>query len=415
MGISSISIRRVIPLLAAALCLAGCTKEQAPKAAKNPKVVVTRPITDLVIDYQDFTGRLEAYKSVEIRARVTGFVTEAPFKEGDLIQEGQLLFQIDKRPYLADLNLASANLNVANADRNLAEKNADRVKKLPPNALSHEEFETFIATYEKAVASVSAMEAAKAKAKLYLDYTTVRAPFTGRVSRRFVDPGNLVNADSTVLTTFVSEAPMYAYFDVDERTYLDLLGALAPGQSTWNQETKAPVMIRLANQQDFDQVGVVDFVDNRVIATTGTVRMRGRFDKPGPLFKAGLFVRVRLPIGTAYRATLIPDEAIQSDQERKFVWVVNERNETEYRSVQIGQAVGKLRVIRPAEKGKEGKEGLAEGERIIVSGMQRVRNGSLVDVETQAPPAAPHMPLVRLLSERKPAQPPPAPAPGTNP
>jgi RND family efflux transporter MFP subunit len=390
----------VVPLALLAFALAGCDKGPPAKGGKNPRVLVTRPITDTVMDYQDFTGRLEAVKTVDIRARVTGYVTEAPFKEGDVVKEGSLLFQIDARTYQADLNQAEANLNVAIADRNFQQRNAERARRLiAVKAISPEDLETALAASDKAVATVGAMEAARDKAKLYLDYTHVIAPLSGRISRRFVDPGNLINADNTILTTIVTENPMFAYFDVDERTYLNLLASVAPGQKSWSDGLRPPVMMRLANENDFekDKVGIVDFVDNRVVANTGTVRMRGVFQNANGLLKAGLFVRIRLPIGSAYKAILIPDEAIQSDQERKYVWVVNARNEVEYRSVQLGQAIREWRVIRPPEKGKEGKEGLAEGERIIVSGMQRVRKGIEVDAEVQAPPPPPDMPLVRLL------------------
>jgi RND family efflux transporter MFP subunit len=409
MAIRTRSLPFVSAALVCALGLAGCTKDAAKPAARNPKVVVTTPISDTVIDYQDFTGRLDAFKTIEIRARVTGFVMEAPFKEGDLVKEGQLLFQIDRRPYQADLNQAVANLNVAIAERNLAEKNAERARKLPPTALSHEEFETIEAAYEKAKASVAAMESAKEKAELYLNYTKVTAPVTGRVSRRFVDPGNLINADNTVLTSIVAENPMYAYFDVDERTYLDLLSTVSPGQTAWSADVHLPVMIRLANEQEFAQVGYIDFVDNRIVATTGTVRMRGVFQNRDGRLKSGLFVRVRLPIGNSYKTLMIPDEAVQSDQERKYVWVVNSKNEAEYRSVEIGQSIGTLRVIRPAKNGQEGKVGLTEGERVIVAGMQRVRNGVVVDADKQAPPKPPQMALVRLLNEKQTGQPKPAP------
>jgi membrane fusion protein, multidrug efflux system len=395
---------RVVPVaLFAMFCVTGCDKAQPAKGEKIPKVIVTKPITDTVMDYQDFTGRLDAVKTVEIRARVSGYVTEIPFKEGDVVKEGKLLFQIDARPYQADLNLAEANLKVAMADRALQKKNAERARNLlPAKAISNEEYETVLAMSEKSVAAVGAMEAARDRAKLYLDYTRVIAPVTGRVSRRFVDPGNLITADNTVLTTIVTEQPMYAYFDVDERTYLDLLASVAPGQRSWYEGLKLPVMMRLATEQEFEKVGAVDFVDNRVVASTGTVRMRGVFENPSGLLKAGLFVRVRLPIGSAYKTVLIPDEAIQSDQERKYVWIVGANNEVEYRTVKLGQSLKELRVIRAPEKGKEGKEGLSEGERVIVSGMQRVRKGVRVDAEMQDPPAPPGMPLVRLLREARP-------------
>ena len=387
-------------LLAGLACLSGCEPAKLAKAGKNPRVVATKPIIDTVMDYQDFTGRLDAVKTVEIRARVSGYVTEIPFKEGDFVKEGQLLFQIDERPYQADLNQTEANLKVALADRNLMEKNADRARKLyPVKSISREDYDAALAALEKSVATVGASDAAKEKSKLYLDYTHVTAPVSGRISRRFVDPGNLINADSTVLTTIVTENPMFAYFDVDERTYLDLLGSVAPGKGSWYAGLKLPVMMRLANEKEFekDKIGYVDFVDNRIVATSGTVRMRGVFQNPTGLLKAGLFVRIRLPIGSAYQAILIPDEAIQSDQERKYVWVVNAKNEVEYRSVFLGQPIRDLRVIRPPAKGKEGKEGLTVEDRVIVSGMQRVRNGVPVDVEMKESPAPPEMPLVRLL------------------
>ncbi len=242
------SISRTL-LVSALVALAGCDKDQSAKKIKNPRVVVTRPVTAVVMDYQDFTGRLDAVKTVEVRARVSGYVTKAPGKEKGVVQEGELvhgpyvdkdgkqhegdlLFQIDVRPYEEDLKLAEANLKVAAADRDLQIRNAERAKNLiPANAISKEDYETVLAAKEKAEATVGAMKAARDRAKLYLDYTKVTASVTGRISRRFVDPGNLINADSTVLTTIVTEDPMYAYFDVDERTYLDLLASIAPGKS----------------------------------------------------------------------------------------------------------------------------------------------------------------------------------------
>jgi membrane fusion protein, multidrug efflux system len=385
-------------VLATAAIVSGCEKPAPPKANNNPRVIVTKPIMDSVIDYQDFTGRLDAYKTVEIKPRVTGYITDAPFKEGDPVEKGSLLFQVDKRPYEADLNQAKANLNVAIADRNFQEKNVERYGKVI-KSVSREEYETAVAALEKAIANVAAMEAALARAKLYLEYTNVTAPLSGRISRRLVDPGNLVTADSTALTTIVAESPMYAYFDVDERTYLDLLAQ--EGKTAWTEGLKLPVLMRLANEDEFATVGFVDFVDNRVVATTGTVRMRGVFENSKERLKAGLFVRIRLPISASYRAVLIPDEAIQSDQERKYVWVVNAKDEVEYRPVELGQSLQKLRVVKPAAKGKEGKEGLSEEDRVIISGMQRARNGLKVDVETQAPPVPPEVPLVRVLNVNK--------------
>jgi len=393
--------------------VAGCENGTTPaQGGKKPKVIVTEPITGKVVDYQDFTGRLKAVKMVEMRARVSGYITDVPFKEGDLVNEGDTLFQIDVRPYKADLNQAEANLKVAIAERALAHKNADRASKMILNgSISREDYDTALAAVDKSIASVGASEAARDKAKLYLDYTRVIAPFSGRISRRFVDPGNLVIADNTMLTTIVTEDPVWAYFDVDERSYLDLLGRIAPGKTTWVEGMKLPVLMRLANETEYERDGVVDFVDNSVTPTTGTVTMRGVFDNLNGLLKAGLFLRIRLPIGQPYQTILIPDEAIQSDQERKYVWVVKkevvekdgkkeEKDVIDYRSVTIGAPIKELRVIRPPAKGKEGKEGLAEGDRVVISGMQRVRKGTAVEVEAQSPPTRPEMPLVRLLEKK---------------
>ena len=399
----------ILPLaLILALCGAGCEKEQAAKKNKNPRVVVAKPVTATVMDYQDFTGRLEAVKTIEVRARVSGYVTKAPGKEkgivqeGEVVQEGELLFQIDIRPYEEDFNLAEANLKVAIAEHNLQIRNAERAKELlPAKAISKEDYETTLAARDKAEASVGAMKAARDRTKLYMDYTRVTSPVTGRISRRYVDPGNLINADITVLTTIVTEDPMYAYFDVDERTYLDLLATISPGKTSWYEGLKLPVLMRLANESEFKKVGRVDFVDNRVVATTGTVRMRGVYDNFDGMLKAGMFVRIRLPLGTPYDALVIPDEAILSDQERKYVWVVSAKNEVEYRSVKVGQSLHELRVIKAPEKGFEGKEGLAKDDQIIVQGMQRVRKGSLVETETLPPLTAPLSPLVRIFSGDK--------------
>ena len=406
-----------------ALGLAGCQPAATSKPAKVPRVIVTTPIEDTVIDYQDFTGRLEAVKMIEIKARVSGEVKEAGFKEGERVLKDHPLFEIDPVLYNADFNKADADFKLAEAESKLQKENVKRAKALfDKAAMSPEEYETVVATEKKSLASVGAVKAIKDRAQLYVDYTHIKAPIDGRVSRRFVDPGNLIIADTTVLTTIVSEDKMYAYFDVDERTYLDLLDSVKPGQKSWYEGLKLPVLMRLANENEFEKIGVVDFVDNRVVATTGTVRMRGVFQNDNGKLKAGLFVRIRLPIGSPYKAFMIPDEAIQSDQERKYVWVVNSKNEVKYRSVKLGLSANALRVlesadkgkegteaatiedrvivmrvIKKAEEGKEGKEGVTLEDRVIVSGMQRAKDGITVDVGVQPAPAPPHMPLVRLL------------------
>jgi RND family efflux transporter MFP subunit len=388
--------------VASATLLAGCdlTKAPAPEA-KIVEVVVTTPITDEVVDYQDFTGRLDAVKTVEVRARATGYVKEVPFKEGDEVKAGDLLFQIDPDPYQADFAQAVANLKQAEADQKLQRLIADRAQRLVGGgSVSKEDYDQAMGAWEKSQATVGAMTAARDRAQLYLGYTRVVAPVTGRISRRFVDPGNLVKADDTMLTTIVTEDPLYAYFDVDERTFLDLTGTtMAPslihipnpsgtGTISIPQATSLPVLMRLANEEEFTRLGHVNFVDNRVVATTGTVRMRGVFDNPKKTLKPGLFVRIRLPIGKPYKAVLISDEAILSDQGRKYVYVVNDKNEVVYRPVTLGQGIHGLRVI---------KENLSEGERVIISGQQRVRPKTIVQAKMEDPPTPPHSPLTQVL------------------
>jgi RND family efflux transporter MFP subunit len=388
------SLPHGIALLGALLLLGGCAREQPQgKASKPLEVIVTKPITDEVTDYQDFTGRLNAFKTVEIRARVTGYVKEAPFKEGDVVHEGELLFQIDPRSYEADLKLAIAHVKVAQADRGVHQKNLGRAERLlRDRSSSQEEYDLAAANVEKDTASVEAMRASQERSKLYLDWTRVTAPLTGRISRRLVDPGNLITADTTVLTTIVAEDPAYVYFDVDERTYLDLKKSTTPAPSSSASDLQFPVLMRLANEDNYIHAGAVNFIDNQVNATTGTIRMRGVFQNPTGYLKSGLFARIRLPLGTPYQTVLIPDEALMSDQGRKYVYVLNDKNEVQYRRVKLGQAIRELRAV---------KEGLAEGERVIVSGMQRVRQGQQVEPKLQDSPQRPESPLGKLLTSNR--------------
>jgi RND family efflux transporter MFP subunit len=395
-----------VAALLATILAAGCHRADNSRGPKTVEVVVTTPIVDEVTDYQDFTGRLEALKTVDVRPRVSGYVQKihlgegGQIREGEFVHKGEPLFEIDPETYQADLDLAEANLRQAEAERALQMKNCARGRQLiGSGSISKEEFDQVLANRDKAVATVGSMKAARDRAKLYLGFTHVTAPIDGRVSRRQVDPGNLVNADTTILTTIVTENPVYAYFDVDERTYLEL-GAVTSARSTsWFSALKFPVLMRVANEDEFTQKGEVNFLDNRLNANTGTVRMRGVFQNPRGILKSGLFVRIRLPLGIPYKTLLIPDEAILSDQGKKYVYVVNDKDEVEYRSVSLGQAIQGLRAIKAAQKGNEGKEGLLAGDRVIVSGMQRVRAKLHVEVKMQEPPKAPKSSLTKLLAK----------------
>ena len=372
------------------LLVVGCNHKPPPKEEKTIEVDVTTPITDDVLDYDDFTGRLDAPQTVEVRPHVSGYILEAPFTEGDRVKKGELLFQIDSRPYDADFSQAKANLTLAHAERDLQEANAARARTLMASrGISREDYDVALAARDKAKASVLGFEAAVLRTSVLVEYTKVTARISGRISRRSIDIGNLVKADETLLTTIVSDDKVHAYFDVDERTYLDLTGEKVSGSPSLHaKDLKLPVLMRLANEDKFEQKGVVDFVDNRLNGNTGTIRLRGVFPNPRGVLKAGLFVRVRLPLGRPYKALLIPDEAIQSDQGKKYVFVIDGEEKAEYRPVILGQAVQGLRVV---------KDGLRPGERVVINGMQKVQRQKPVKATLRDQPKSPGFPLGKLL------------------
>jgi RND family efflux transporter MFP subunit len=385
----------------------GCNHAPPAVKKKTVEVVVTRPITHQVADQEEFTGRLDAVNTVEIRPRVSGYIIYAldPKMEGRKVTKGQVLFEIDSRPYEVDMLQASANLRLAEAERNLQERQVDRARRLyREGTINREEYDTTVAAAEKAAATVEAQKAAVKKAEIYLGYTKVCSPLDGYVSRRNVDPGNLVNADNTMLTTVVNDDPVYVYFDVDERSYLEIISRKGASElNSWFEEGKYPIACRLAHEDKFVHKGYVNFKDNRINASTGTIRMRGSFDNPDGVLKSGLFARIQLPVGFPYTAVLVPEAALQSDQGKKFVWVISKigesekpdmlEGEVEYRLVTVGQAVeGGFRVI---------KEGLSPDEHVIESGMQQVRAKMKVLFKAPKVPAKPPvLPLVQMMPDR---------------
>lgn len=348
-------------------------EQQQAGAAALPKVTVSHPVVREVIEWDEYTGRIEATESVEVRARVNGYLQSVHFKDGQIVKKGDLLFVIDPRPYQAEVDRVQAELQLAQARLELAKSNYARAQKLLQfRAISQEEADTRAATERQNQESVEAARAAVKAAKLNVEFTRVTAPLTGRISRRLVTEGNLINggtAQATLLTTIVSMDPIYVYFEADERSYLKYVRLSQNGKGPSSREARNPVYLALADEKGFPRRGYIDFVNNRLDSKTGTMTGRAVFSNPDLTLTPGLFARVRLQGSNRYEAVLVPDEAIGSDQAQKFVFLLNGDDTVEYRVVQLGPVIHGFRVIR---------EGLKPDERIIVNGIQRARPGSKV-------------------------------------
>lgn len=379
----------------AVLLAAGCARPQPALApAKPTEVIVEYPVSREVTAFEDFTGRTEAVAAVDIRARVTGHLKEIRFKDGDDVKKGDVLFQIDPDQYQHEYDRTKANLLLAQVHLARLRKDYSRVMALSAKgAASQEEVDKVAGDQSEAEASVATAEAAARSAKLNLDYCTISAPMSGRISRRNIDAGNLVKADDTILTNLVALDPIDAYFDIDERTLLRLRRLVREGKMPSARTTATKVKVGLADEDGFSLTGTINFIDNKLDAATGTLRLRAGVANPKLLLSPGLFVRFRLPIGLPHPAVLIPEEAVGTDQGQKFVYVVNEKDEIVYRKVQLGQEF---------DEGRAVESGVTPQDRVVVSGLQRVRPGAKV---------------VAKLAAKKPtataAVPAPAPAPVT--
>jgi membrane fusion protein, multidrug efflux system len=357
------------------LGLAGCARPamMAPPPAAIP-VSVSYPVDRDVTDYVDFTGRTVAVDSVEVRARVWGYLDKVNFKEGALVKKGDVLFEIDPRSYKAALAQAEGNLASAQAKLTRLEADLARAQRLlSSGSIGREEFDKISGDRGEAGAALQALNAAVEQAKLDLGFTKIAAPVTGRVGRAIVTEGNLVQsgqAGGTLLTTLVSVDPIYAYFDVDERTVLRVRQLIREGKAKSARETDWPVSLGLATDGGFPHQGVIDFVDNQVNPKTGTLRVRGVFPNKNEAISPGFFARVRVPIGYPRKALLVTDRAIDNDQGQKIVFVVNANNEVASRPIRSGALQSGLRVI---------EEGLKPGDRVIVNGLQQVRPGVTVE------------------------------------
>jgi membrane fusion protein, multidrug efflux system len=370
------------------LFLAGCSQPTAdpPPAPPPPAVTVSQPIDKEVLEWDEYTGRLEAVETVDVRARVSGYLEKVNFKDGSKVQKGDLLFVIDPRPYQAELNRAEAELQRVRARLELAKNDLARAERLfRKRAISEEELDTRTKGLRESEATVNSAAAAVQIARLNVEFTQVRAPISGRISRELVTVGNLVNGgagEATVLATIVSIDPIYVYIDADERAVLKYRRLAREGTRVSAREVQIPIELALADEEGFPHKGVIDYVEPRLDSNTGTVRGRGVFANPDDQLGPGFFARVRVPGSGQYQALLITDHAIATDQSQKFVLVVNDQNVAEYRAVKLGPRIGGLRVIT---------EGLKPGDWVVVNGLQRVRPGMPVKPQRAPMPTQPEM------------------------
>jgi multidrug efflux system membrane fusion protein len=366
------------PIAALCLCLVasgGCQRPQSTVApAELPVSPVSHPIQREVTDHVDFTGRTEAVQSVDIRPRVTGYLTRMPFTEGATVKAGDLLFEIDPRPYQAQLDSAEGQVHLYEAQLKLARSTLARdlaLNNMVSNSVSQQELDQAKAQVEQAEASVKAYQKNMEVYRLNHEFTKVVSPIDGQVSRYYLTLGNLVNQDQTLLTTVVSLDPIYAYFDIDEPTLLRVRRAVNEGRIKRHpQGTEVPLLMGLQGEEGYPHEGTVNLVNNQVDPTTGSMLVRGVFPNPEPpggirLLSPGMFVRIRLPIGLSHSALLVIDRAVGSDQGLKFVYVLDAQNRIQYRRVTTRalQDDG-LRVI---------ESGLKPDDWVVVGGLPQVR------------------------------------------
>ncbi len=388
-----------LPLAAAvALALPGC--ERAPAQSngppKYPAVTVSHPIEQEVIDFEEFTGRVDAANKVEVKAMVTGYLDDIKFKDGEDVVKDQVLFQIDPSVFLAQKNKSQASVEQAKAHLIRLKGDLGRAKALRGpergNAVSEEEYKKIEGDTLEAEATVGMAQAQLQQDTVNLEYTKVKSTINGRVSRRLMDRGNMIKANESTLTWIYQIDPMYGYFDVDERTVIKLRKLINDGQIKSYRDDTVEVTVGLADDEGYPLKGYIDWVDNVLDSGTGTLKMRSviyqpkdKSGNPMVLVSPNMFVRVKLPTSTPHKALLIAEKAIGTDQGEKFVFVVNEKNEIERRNVMLGQmqvlTVGgkqlNLRVVErnPDDKGKP----LLASDRIVISGLQRVQVNSKVE------------------------------------
>jgi RND family efflux transporter MFP subunit len=360
--------------------LASCGTNEAAPAPTAARVDVAEVVTRSVTEFEEFTGHIEAVERVEIRPRVSGFISSVEFAEGEEVRKGDVLFVIDARPYEAELKRAKAELARAITARVLAKSERERATSLlEVRAISREEFDSRVAVSEQSGAQVEAAQAAVDAAALNMTFTRVHAPISGLIGKAEITTGNLVTAGATLLTTLVSIDPVYVVFEGDEQ---QVLRHAAAGRESKGRLANVPVWVGLSGEEGHPREGKLVFLNNEIDAQTGTIRARGRLDNADRHYTPGMFARVKLAGSEGYNAVLVKDSAVGTDQNLRFVFVVGGDNRLQQRTLELGPTVDGLRVVR---------NGLKPGEQIVMNGLRRVRAGDVVApqrVSMEGQPAA---------------------------
>lgn len=347
-----------------------------PRQGQLPKVKIAQALSQDVTEWDEYTGRIDAVNSVDVRARVSGYLDKVNFKAGDRVNQGDLLFQIDPKPFTAQLNYAEAELERAKSKHELAKNDLSRAERLfRVKAISEEEHDARSKGLRETGAAVQSTKATVYTARLNLEFTQVRSPISGRIGRELITAGNLVNGgggDATLLTFIVSTDPVYVYVDADERSVLKYRRqAKKSGRGNLGDE-QTPVELAVADEPSFPHQGHLDYMSPRADTATGTLSLRGVFANPDELLSPGFFARLRVRASAPYPAILLPDRAIGTDLAQRFIWVVNQENQVEYRKVVLGAHIGESRVII---------EGLTSEEWAVIEGIQKLKPGIKVNPE----------------------------------
>lgn len=368
----------ITALVAALVILAffsACSKDRQEVAPPPLPVTVSNPVQKKVIEYDDYTGRLEAVQQVEIRPRVSGYIQSVEFDEGKKVKKGDLLYVIDPRPFEAVVNRLKARVGEAEAGLTLAESNLKRAKGLiERNSISQEEADIRNSESLRAAAALEAAKAELAAAELELEFTRVTAPIDGIIDRELVTVGNLVNGESnnaTLLTTIVQHDPIYAYYEIDERSFLRNVRRFFAGEAPGRGENvELPAYLGLEDEEGYPHEGRINFASNQLDPNTATITIRGIFENKDEFLTPGLFARIRVPVSKERDGLLIPDSAVISDQSLKVVWVVDDKNMANRKTVKLGSKYEGLRIVR---------SGLEPTDRIVITGFQFLQPGMKVD------------------------------------